>query len=94
MKILAIEKELDSTNSMIQNEIFQEEAKHVYELYQKEIIREIYFTDTKNAILILECKDKYEAKSILNEFPLVKTGMIDFNMLELHSYTGYSRLFK
>ena len=94
MKILAIEREQDNVSWKNQSKTLYEEALHVYELNQKEIIREIYFSDSKNAILILECKDKLEANSILNDFPLVKNGLIDFDIIELHTYTGFSRLFK
>ena len=33
-------------------------------LYQSGMLREIYFTDTQEAVLILECGDADEARSI------------------------------
>jgi hypothetical protein len=55
-------------------------------------LREIYFTENKNAVLILECKDKITAKQLLGKLPLVKKKMIDFEITELRPYTGFSRL--
>jgi len=92
MKILAIEKDLKAVDWEKESQTLNEEALLVFELYQEEIIREIYFSDSKNAILILECEDKSEANSILNDFPLVKKGLIEFEILELQAYTGFSRL--
>lgn len=92
MKILAIEKELqlvdwkNETNSLI------EEAKSVYKLMLSDFLREIYFTENKNAILILECESKDIAEHLLQELPLVKKKIIGFELLELNPYTGLSRL--
>jgi hypothetical protein len=43
-------------------------------------------------VLILECIDKTEAEQILSGLPLVKNGFIQFEIKELHPYTGFSRL--
>ena len=92
MKILAIETELKKLNSTSDKEILKQEAQAVLELQQKEILQEIYFDENHCAVLILECQDKTEAKKILSELPLVKSGFIRFNIKELHPYTGFSRL--
>ncbi len=55
-------------------------------------LREIYFNDKHCAVIILECKDKEEAKSLLDELPLVKNKVIKFKLTELKPYTGFSRL--
>ena len=92
MKILATETELKKLNSTSDKEILKEEARAVLKLRQKEILHEIYFDENHCAVLILECQDKTEAKKILSELPLVKSGFIRFNIKELHPYTGFSRL--
>ena len=92
MKILATETELKLLNSTSDKEILKAEARAVLDLQQKEILREIYFDENHCAVLILECQDKTEAKKILSELPLVKSGFIRFNIKELHPYTGFSRL--
>jgi hypothetical protein len=49
-----------------------EEAKSAYKMLLLGYPREIYFTENKNAILILECEDKWAAKRLLNELPFVR----------------------
>lgn len=92
MKILAIESENPGVNPSDFKTYGRDEARMVYLLYQSDILREIYFTEDKNAVLILECENKQEAQSILSELPLVRNGLISFALSELKPYTGYTRL--
>jgi hypothetical protein len=92
MKILAIEKELKIVDWNNETQTLIEEAKSAYKLLLSGHLREIYFSENKNAILILECEDRLIAKQLLDKLPLVIKGMIDFEMIELHPYTGFSRL--
>jgi len=94
MKILAIETELKKLNAKTDSIILKDEAREVLGLQQKDILREIYFDENHCAVLILECADKPEADKILSELPLVKNGFIQFEIKELHPYTGFSRLIK
>lgn len=94
MKILAIEKETEGVSWNNQDELLRSEAYHVYKLWLSQHIREIYFTQNKNAVIILEVRDKSEAAELLDTFPLVKSGMIKFEIMELSPYTGFDRLMK
>jgi muconolactone delta-isomerase len=94
MKILAVEKENPAITKEQLNQLLKEEAKKVWELVQSGIIREIYFTkDEHCAVIILECEDGDEAKSILNTLPLVKEGFISFEITPLVPYDGFERLY-
>ena len=42
---------------------------------------------------MLECKDVEEAEDHLKTLPLVKEGLIDFDIIALEPYSGFSRLF-
>jgi hypothetical protein len=92
MKILAFEQESGDINWDLQEDTLKDEANTVYRLYQSGIIREIYFTDDSEAVLILECENKLKAKEILDSLPLVKKGLIGFNIMELKPYTGFNRI--
>ena len=95
MKILALEKEHDGITAEDFARYAEDEARHVWRLYQNEIIREIYFrADEKSAVILLECKNMDEAKQLLSEFPFVKNGLIFFEMIPLAPYPGFERLFK
>ena len=92
MKILAIEKETEGVNWEREEQTLYDEARAAYNLLLKGVLREIYFTEEKNAVLILECDSKNTALKLLNELPLVKKQLITFSLMELNPYTGFSRL--
>ena len=94
MKILAIEEELQKLILEDESTILKNEAEEVYKLYLDGFIREIYFNEKNCAVILLECKNKKEAKSLLDELPLVKNKVIKFKLTELKPYTGFSRLFE
>ncbi len=95
MKILAIEKEYDGKAVEDYQPHLEAEARQVWELYKKGVIREIYFhADQKSAIIILECKNLDEAKENLSTLPLVREGLIYFEFMPLVPYQGYERLFR
>lgn len=92
MKLLAIEHETSSINWNEENEVLINESYQVYHLFQEGIIRDIYFTENENAVIILECKSKAEAENVLATLPLVKAGLINFEVMELRPYTGFDRI--
>jgi hypothetical protein len=94
MKILAIEKEVPGFTADDFQPHLQAEAARVWELYQAGIFRELYFRqDRPEAVLMLECATVAEANEILNTLPLVKEGLITFDVLPLKPYPGFARLF-
>ena len=80
MKILAIEKELKSVNWADEAQTLTDEARSVYQLMLAGELREIYFTAKKNAVLMLECDNMESAERLLGEMPLVKKGIIGFEL--------------
>lgn len=92
MKYLAIEIENEGIAANQFAPHLKKESLKVLELYEKGILREIYFDDAHCAVLILECDSKSEAENYLNSLPLVTSGLIYFNLRELHPYSGFSRL--
>jgi hypothetical protein len=94
MKILAIENEIVGVEWDKLEELLKDEAQHVYNLYLSDSLREIYFTENKNAILVLETEDKQSAIKLLDTMPLVKSGKIKFEVMELRPYKGYERLMR
>jgi hypothetical protein len=94
MKILALEKELPNIKTEQFAPHLKAEAKRVWELVQSGIIRETYFrADRSDAVLILECADMNEAGQVLASLPLVKAGLITFDIIPLVPYPGFARLF-
>jgi len=94
MKILVFEKEIRGTHPERFQPFLKSEAKCVWELQQKGIIREIYFRqDQTTAVLIMECESVEQAENELANLPLVKNGLIEFDIIVLKPYLGFSRLF-
>lgn len=95
MKILALEKEIPGvTDDQFTPALLKTEAARAWELQQAGIIRELYLRqDRYEAVLILECQDVEEAKSILATLPLVQSGLITFEVIPLIPYDGFARLF-
>jgi hypothetical protein len=94
MKILALEREIEGIVWDNIEKMLEQEAQHVFQLYLSDCLREIYFTEDKNAVLIMEAKDRKTAKRLLNSLPLVKSGKIRFEIMELKPYSGFERIFK
>jgi hypothetical protein len=94
LRILAMEVEKPGASADGFQPLLAEEARKVWELYQDEVIRGMYFrADRTLSVLMLECKDTKEAKQRLAELPLVKAGLIGFDLVPLIPYPGLSRLF-
>ena len=94
MKILALEMEVEGMNSEQFAPHLKAEARRVWELYQSGVLREIYFrADRSQAVLILECTDTNEAGHVLESLPLVRAGLIRFDVMPLLPYPGFARLF-
>ena len=95
MKILALENEVPGTAAVaFTPQLLKEEAARVWELQQSGVLREIYFrADRTDAVLILECADAIEAQRMLGKLPLVREGLIGFEVIPLKPYPGLARLF-
>ena len=95
MKILAIEHDPPGiSDDQFTPELLQAEARCAWELHQTGLIRELYFrADRHEAVLILECADVDEARSILGTLPLVREQLIGFELIPLMAYPGFARLF-
>ncbi|MFN2269616.1 MAG: muconolactone Delta-isomerase family protein [Anaerolineae bacterium] len=94
MKILALEKKVPGVTEDAFRPYRKEEAARVWELYQAGTFRELYFRqDESSAVLILECDNVEEAKDFLNTLPLVREGLIAFDVIPLVPYPGLARLF-
>jgi len=95
MKILALEKEVAGVvEAQFTQELLRAEAAKAWDLYQAGVLRELYFHAEKHeAVLILECDSVEDARSQLESLPLVEASLIDFEIIPLAPYPGFSRLF-
>lgn len=95
MKILALEQEIPGSIKKQFALHSVDEAARVWQLYQAGIIREMHFRhDRSDAVLILEASSPEEAQAALDTLPLVKAGLIRFEIIPLVPYPGLARLFR
>ena len=94
MKILAIEKNVGQIDPDKEKFTLTEEAVTLYELYHEEIVREFYFNENHEAILVLEYSSVAACEEMLHELPLVKNGLTRFEVMEMRPYTGFERIFR
>ncbi len=93
MKFLALEEEIKGVPSDRCRPYLRAEAERVFELYESGMLREIYFRGDRNAaVLVLECSKADEAGQVLSTLPLVREGLIRFELIPLVPYPGFRRL--
>jgi hypothetical protein len=94
MQFIALEIEMPNTTSKDFEPHLKAEAQHLWGLQQQGLVREAYFrADQHTAVLMLECADLAEAQNLTSAFPLVRRGLIKFDIIPLVPYSGFSRLF-
>jgi hypothetical protein len=95
MKILAIEKDAEGVTGEDFLPHMKAEATRAWELYQSGVFREMYFTkgDDPVAVIMMESDSVEQAREALGTLPLVKAGLISFELMPLVPYPGFARLF-
>jgi len=95
MKLLALEREMTNSLASDFQHYLKAEARQVWGLYQTGVVREIYFHAVQHtAVLVMERVDEGAAREKLNTLPLVKAGLIRFDLIPLVPYSGFARLFE
>jgi hypothetical protein len=94
VKILAVEREKAGVQSEDFQPVLKEEARHAWELYRQGVFRELYFDDRRHtAVIMMECENVNAAREVLGRLPLVRAGLIEFEIIPLRAYDGFERLF-
>ena len=94
MKIIALENENPGATAEQLKKWSKAEALKAWELQQAGFIREVYFrSDENSAVLVLEADSVDEANKKLEDLPLVRNGLIRFELIPLKAYPGFERLF-
>lgn len=95
MRILALARDVPGTPFDAFAPHLDAEAFRVWELCRAGLLREMYFrASRRDAVLFLECADEAEARDALASLPLVREGLITFEVIPLVPYDGFARLFR
>jgi hypothetical protein len=95
MKIFAYDRwKPDATLEQI-IPLLKEEARQAWELYTKDIVRESYLRqDHPGALLVLECESVDEARRVLDELPMTKAGLVEYEFIPVGAFTPWQNLFE
>ena len=94
MKILCLDKPLPGASFAKYKPHLVAETRHAWDAYKRGVLRDIYFRlDRPGVAIFLECASVEEAKSVLAELPLVKEGLIDFDIIPLGAFANWELLF-
>ena len=71
----------------------REEARHVWELYESDRVREFYLRadDRPGVVLVLECDDLAEAERLVAALPVLEAGIPVFHGIPPRPYAGLRR---
>ena len=93
MRILCIDRPLPGATFERYKPHLQAEVRHTWEAYKTGVVRDIYLRQDRPGVAIfLECSSVDEAKAALAELPLVKAGLIDFEVIPLGAFTNWEML--
>lgn len=94
MQILAIDKFLPETTMEKVQPHLKEEMVVTWEHYKQGKIRQLYFRqDHPGVVLMMECDSLDEAKELIDELPLVKERLIEFELIPLGFFQPFEALF-
>ena len=73
-----------------------EQARSVWEHYESDQVREFYLRadHRPGVVLVLECDDVTEAKRLVAALPVSEADLLDFEIIPLRPYVGFSELFR
>ena len=95
MKVLALGHDVVAQDDPRFAELRPSEARRIWEMYQADVLREVYFrADSPNGVLLFEVPDVAAARAAVDSLPLVAAGLIDFDLVPLRPYPGFARLFR
>ncbi len=92
MRYLAMTRDIGLVDWASKDSLLRSEAERVRDLAALGVVRDIWFTERKDAVLLLECDDGGRAREAMESLPLVKAGLIAYELTALHPYTGFARL--
>jgi hypothetical protein len=84
MKIIAYDRFKPGVTMETINPYLEEEVANVWRLWKAGIVRENYArADVPGVVIVFECSSVEEAKSYVEDFPLSKAGLLEWDYIPL-----------
>jgi hypothetical protein len=94
MRILALDRPAAGATLAAYQPHILAEVRHTWGAYKSGLVRDIYFRQDRPGVAIfLECADAEAAKAALAELPLVRAGLLDFDVIPLGPFVNWELLF-
>ncbi len=94
MQILALSRRRPGTTPETLAPWLEAEAARAFELIAAGVFRSVHLCPERpGSMIVLECASLDEARSQLGTLPMVREGLIDFELSRLLPYTGVRALF-
>lgn len=94
MRILAMDRFLPGTTMEKIQPHLKDEMKIAWDHYKQGKMREMYFRqDGQGVVLMLECDSLKEAQEVIDELPLVKEKLVEFDLTPLGPFVPLEILF-
>jgi hypothetical protein len=94
MQILALSRRLSGTTPEQLSALAADEARVAHRLLKEGVVRSIHMCpDRPGSMVVLECADLDAARAALAQLPMVRDGLITFDLSRMLPYTGYEALF-
>ena len=84
MKIIAYDRFKPGVNMETVQPYLKDEVANVWRLWKAGIVRENYArADVNGVVIVFECHDVAEAKRYVDDFPLSKAGLLEWEYIPL-----------
>lgn len=94
MKFLCLDRPAPGATLEKYQPHLEREVRHTWDAYKRGIVRDIYFRQDRPGVAIfLECESADAARRTLAEFPLVRAGLLDFEVIPLGPFVNWELLF-
>jgi hypothetical protein len=95
MRFIAINKITAQAPQEQLNSLRQEELLAEWELQKKDILRQTHsLVNLQGTIFMMEAANEAEARQALERLPLMKAGLMDFDLYGYQHNQNYARLFE
>jgi hypothetical protein len=94
MQILALSRRLPGTTPERLATLAADEARVAHALVAEGVVRSIHMCPERpGSMLVMECADLEAAHAALGRLPMVRDGLITFELTRMLPYTGFEVLF-
>lgn len=94
MQFLALSRRLDGTTPDMLAPLAADEARAAWQLHAQGVLRSVHMCPERpGSMIVLECATLDDARATLAQLPMVKAGLIAFEVSRMLPYTGWTALF-